>query len=158
MLVLPTALLGPEDGGQDLRGQRVVELASQPRTEQEKKEADRWKDLLESLSLRIWASIRCESFALERIDHEKRVFGLVMPFQGRSPRWRLVFVAPTAIVVGDVSLGEGSSVWFGAVIRGDVHWVRIGQNTNIQDQSVVHVTTDRHSTEVGSFVTVGHGL
>ncbi|MCB9728179.1 MAG: gamma carbonic anhydrase family protein [Deltaproteobacteria bacterium] len=67
-----------------------------------------------------------------------------------------VFVADTARVIGDVHIGPGSSVWYGSVIRGDVFHIRIGARVNIQDLSVVHVTTDRHATLIGDDVTVGH--
>lgn len=67
-----------------------------------------------------------------------------------------VFVAPTAVVVGDVVLGEESSVWYGAVVRGDVAPIRIGARTNIQDQCVLHVTTGGPGLQIGSEVTVGH--
>jgi carbonic anhydrase/acetyltransferase-like protein (isoleucine patch superfamily) len=67
-----------------------------------------------------------------------------------------VFIAPGAHVIGDVTLGEGASVWFNTVIRGDVHSIRIGRRSNIQDNSVVHVTTGTHATVVGDEVTVGH--
>jgi carbonic anhydrase/acetyltransferase-like protein (isoleucine patch superfamily) len=59
--------------------------------------------------------------------------------------------------VGDVRIGTGSSVWFNAVIRGDVLPVRIGERTNIQDLAMVHVTTDRFPCTIGDDVTVGHG-
>jgi len=61
-----------------------------------------------------------------------------------------------ATLIGDVELGEGSSVWPGVVVRGDVCHVRIGARTNLQDGTVVHVTTDTHPTIVGDDVTVGH--
>jgi carbonic anhydrase/acetyltransferase-like protein (isoleucine patch superfamily) len=67
-----------------------------------------------------------------------------------------VFVAPTATVVGDVVLGEGSSVWYGAVIRGDVGSIRIGRRTNIQDLCVLHLTGGGPPIVVGDEVTVGH--
>ena len=67
-----------------------------------------------------------------------------------------VFLAPGAHVIGDVEIGAKSSVWFGAVIRGDVFHIRIGSNTNIQDNTVIHVTTDRNATSIGNNVTVGH--
>lgn len=67
-----------------------------------------------------------------------------------------VFIAPHATVAGDVELGPGSSVWFGTVIRGDVFPIRIGARTNVQDNSVIHVTTDRHATIIGDEVTIGH--
>lgn len=67
-----------------------------------------------------------------------------------------VFVAPSASVIGDVVIGEGSSVWFGVVLRGDVFPIRIGARTNIQDNSVVHVTGGKTMTTIGDDVTVGH--
>src|SRR5215831_1888468 len=67
-----------------------------------------------------------------------------------------VFVAPNAVVIGDVHLGAGASVWFGTTIRGDVFPIRIGARTNIQDGSVVHVTGGVAKTTVGDDVTVGH--
>ncbi len=67
-----------------------------------------------------------------------------------------VYVAPAATVIGDVVLGEKSSIWFGAVLRGDVFPIRIGARSNIQDNSVVHVTGGKTSTTVGDDVTVGH--
>ncbi len=67
-----------------------------------------------------------------------------------------VFVAPGAHVVGDVEMGEKGSVWFGTQVRGDVHYIRIGRRVNLQDNSVVHVTTDLNPTIIGNDVTVGH--
>jgi len=67
-----------------------------------------------------------------------------------------VFVAPTAHVIGDVELAEGASVWHGAVVRGDVWRIRIGEYTNIQDLCVCHVTTGGPPLIVGARVTVGH--
>jgi len=68
-----------------------------------------------------------------------------------------VFIAPNASVIGDVVIGESSSIWFGVVVRGDVFPIRIGARTNIQDNSVVHVTGGKTSTTIGDDVTVGHG-
>ncbi len=82
---------------------------------------------------------------------------LVLPFQGQAPRIpATAFVAPTATVVGDVVLGEEASVWYGAVIRGDVGSIRIGRRTNIQDQCVLHLTVGGPPLVVGDEVTVGH--
>lgn len=67
------------------------------------------------------------------------------------------FIAPNASVIGDVVIGESSSIWFGVVVRGDVFPIRIGARTNIQDNSVVHVTGGKTSTMIGDDVTVGHG-
>ena len=68
-----------------------------------------------------------------------------------------VYLAPGCQIVGDVQVGAGSSVWFNAVVRGDVQPVRIGARTNIQDLAMVHVTTGRFPIEIGDEVTVGHG-
>lgn len=67
-----------------------------------------------------------------------------------------VWIAPNATVIGDVEIGEGSSVWFGAVLRGDVFPIRIGARSNVQDNTVVHVTGGRASTTIGDDVTIGH--
>ncbi|CAN5906440.1 gamma carbonic anhydrase family protein [soil metagenome] len=81
------------------------------------------------------------------------VFALngVVPKVGRG-----VFVAPSASVIGDVVLGDESSVWFGTVLRGDVFPIRIGARTNVQDNAVVHVTGGQAATSVGDDVTIGH--
>ena len=67
------------------------------------------------------------------------------------------FVATGAAVVGDVTLGPDSSVWYGCVLRGDDHWIRVGAGSNIQDGTVVHVSLDSHPARIGDRVTVGHG-
>jgi gamma-carbonic anhydrase len=67
-----------------------------------------------------------------------------------------VIVLDGVRIIGDVSIGEHSNIWYNSVIRGDVHWVQIGEDTNIQDNSVLHVTHDRFPLTVGSRVTVGH--
>jgi gamma-carbonic anhydrase len=81
----------------------------------------------------------------------------ILPFGGKLPVIGAgVYVAPNAVVIGDVTLGDESSVWFGCVVRGDVGWIRIGKRTNIQDVSVVHVTGGLANTTIGDDVTVGH--
>ncbi|MFO0603521.1 MAG: gamma carbonic anhydrase family protein [Polyangiales bacterium] len=85
------------------------------------------------------------------------VRGIVRPFDGVSPRFgEDVFVADTASVVGDVTLGDGCSVWFSAVMRGDVMPIRFGRRSNLQDGAIVHATTDISTTVVGDDCTVGH--
>jgi carbonic anhydrase/acetyltransferase-like protein (isoleucine patch superfamily) len=69
-----------------------------------------------------------------------------------------VYLADNASVIGDVHIGAGSSIWFGAVVRGDVMPIRIGADTSIQDNSVIHVTHDVSGTTVGDRVTVGHSV
>jgi carbonic anhydrase/acetyltransferase-like protein (isoleucine patch superfamily) len=66
------------------------------------------------------------------------------------------WIADSADVLGDVTLGEHVSVWFQAVVRGDVHWVRIGDYTNVQDGCILHVTHDRFPLSIGKRVTIGH--
>lgn len=81
----------------------------------------------------------------------------IIPFQKIQPTIAPeAWVAPTAVVIGDTHIGAHSNVWFGAVIRGDVHHIRIGEYTNIQDNAVVHVTTGKFPCIIGNRVTVGH--
>jgi carbonic anhydrase/acetyltransferase-like protein (isoleucine patch superfamily) len=68
-----------------------------------------------------------------------------------------VYVAPTATVIGDVTVGEEASIWFNAVVRGDVNWISIGNGTNIQDGSNLHVTHETQPLVIGNRVAVGHG-
>jgi carbonic anhydrase/acetyltransferase-like protein (isoleucine patch superfamily) len=85
--------------------------------------------------------------------------GLIRGFGGKQPELDpTAFVADTAVVIGDVTVGPRSSIWFGAVLRGDVFHIRIGADTSIQDNSVIHVTHDRYATLVGNKVTVGHSV
>jgi carbonic anhydrase/acetyltransferase-like protein (isoleucine patch superfamily) len=81
----------------------------------------------------------------------------ILPFESVWPRIHpSVFIAPGARIIGDVEIGEASSVWFNVVIRGDVHFIRIGRRTNIQDLTMCHVTNKKHPLIVGDDVTVGH--
>ena len=85
--------------------------------------------------------------------------GLIRGFDGKRPVIAdSVYVAETAAVIGDVQVGARSSLWFGAVLRGDVNFIRIGEETSIQDNAVIHVVENRHATVVGSRVTVGHNV
>jgi len=84
---------------------------------------------------------------------------VIIPYGGREPRIHpTAFIAPTAVVIGDVEIGPESSVWFGAVLRGDHpgHGIRVGARASIQDNCVLHVSA-RGATVVGDDVTVGHG-
>jgi carbonic anhydrase/acetyltransferase-like protein (isoleucine patch superfamily) len=77
-------------------------------------------------------------------------------YQGKQPQLgRDVFVAEGAQLIGEVMVGDESSVWFGSVLRGDINRVAVGHHTNIQDLSVCHVA-DAYACEVGNYVTVGH--
>lgn len=87
------------------------------------------------------------------------VFGLVKPHHGVAPRIDpSVFVAEGAVVIGDVAIGPGSSIWYQSVLRGDVMHIRIGRDTNIQDGCVLHVHQKTLPCFVGDEVTVGHGV
>jgi len=82
----------------------------------------------------------------------------IRPYGERSPRFgRRVFVASTAVVVGDVELGDDVNIWYGAVLRADVEAICIGARSNIQDNAVVHVDSPDAPTLVAEDVTVGHG-
>lgn len=67
------------------------------------------------------------------------------------------FIAENTSIIGDVIIGEESSIWFGTTVRGDMNYIHIGNRTNIQDNSMVHVTTDIAPTIIGDGVTIGHG-
>lgn len=84
---------------------------------------------------------------------------LILPYRGTLPTIHPeAFVAPTATIIGDVMIGRCSSIWFGCTVRGDVHSIRIGEDTNIQDHCVIHVTGGKFGTQIGSGITVGHGV
>lgn len=83
---------------------------------------------------------------------------LVMPFRGKLPvLGRDVWLAPNATIIGEVELGDEASVWFGAVLRGDIGAIRIGARTNVQDLACIHLTEGLSATVVGADVTIGHG-
>jgi gamma-carbonic anhydrase len=83
---------------------------------------------------------------------------MMRAFEGKTPCLGAhVFIAESAVVIGDVTIGQGSSIWYGTVIRGDVNSITIGDRTNIQDQCLVHVTTDMYPAWIGDQVTIGHG-
>ncbi len=82
---------------------------------------------------------------------------MICDFNGKMPVLpESVFIAETSLVIGDVELGEDSSVWFGSVVRGDVNYIRIGARTNIQDMTMVHVSSKTHPTILEDEITVGH--
>lgn len=85
--------------------------------------------------------------------------GMIRTFKGITPTIpSSCFIEDTGIVIGDVVVGEDCSVWFHAVIRGDVNYIRIGSRTNVQDLCMLHVTHDTHPLVIGSDVTVGHSV
>ena len=84
---------------------------------------------------------------------------MIRGYRGRMPQIAgSAYIDPAAVVIGDVTLGEDSSVWPCVVIRGDVHYIRIGARTNVQDGSVLHVMRDEYPLILGDNVTIGHGV
>jgi carbonic anhydrase/acetyltransferase-like protein (isoleucine patch superfamily) len=82
---------------------------------------------------------------------------MILPYKGAWPEiHETAFVAPSSDIIGQVEIGEASSIWFQCVIRGDVNSIKIGSRTNIQDSSTIHVTRKRFSTRIGNDVTAGH--
>jgi carbonic anhydrase/acetyltransferase-like protein (isoleucine patch superfamily) len=82
---------------------------------------------------------------------------IIKAIKGRSPQIpEDCFVAENATIVGDVVLGKSCSIWFNAVIRGDVHYIRIGNKVNIQDGAIIHCTYQKHPTVIGNNVSIGH--
>ncbi len=85
--------------------------------------------------------------------------GKLSPYRGHLPDVHpTAFIADDARVIGRVRIGAESSVWFGTIIRGDVHWIEIGARVNVQDRSVIHVTTDTWPTILEDDVTIGHSV
>jgi gamma-carbonic anhydrase len=84
---------------------------------------------------------------------------LIRGYRGHTPQIApSAYIDPQAVIIGDVVIGEDSSVWPCAVVRGDVHYIRIGARTNIQDGSVLHVMRDTNALVLGDDVTVGHSV
>ena len=82
---------------------------------------------------------------------------LILPVLDKNPQWgEDCFIAPNATIVGDVTMGIHCSVWFNAVIRGDVNTITIGDYSNIQDGAVIHATYKKAATTIGSRVSIGH--
>jgi carbonic anhydrase/acetyltransferase-like protein (isoleucine patch superfamily) len=83
---------------------------------------------------------------------------LIRPLLGKIPQIGAgTFLAETAVVIGDVVIGEACSIWYHVVVRGDVHSIRIGDRTNIQDGAILHCTYQKAPLYIGSEVTIGHG-
>ena len=79
--------------------------------------------------------------------------GSVLPFKGVWPTIGAdVFIAPNAVVVGQVTIEDGANIWFNVVLRGDDHWIRIGKRTNVQDGAIIHVFKDAHPASPGRVI------
>jgi carbonic anhydrase/acetyltransferase-like protein (isoleucine patch superfamily) len=82
---------------------------------------------------------------------------MILPYQNKYPKiHESVLIAEGAFVIGDVEIGKDSSIWFNTVVRGDVNYIRIGERTNIQDLTMVHVTYKKYPTFIGNDVSIGH--
>ncbi len=82
---------------------------------------------------------------------------LILPVHNILPQFgKDCFLAPNATITGDVIMGDACSVWFNAVVRGDVHWIRMGNKVNIQDNAVIHCTYQKAPVTIGNNVSVGH--
>ncbi len=82
---------------------------------------------------------------------------IIKEVRGKAPKIHpSCFVAENATIIGDVEIGQNASIWYGVVIRGDVNFIRIGENSNIQDGTVIHATYQKYPTIIGNNVTIGH--
>ncbi len=82
---------------------------------------------------------------------------MLRAFQDTEPKLGAnVFIAENALVIGDVEIGDDSSVWYGSIVRGDVNYIRIGARTNVQDMTMIHVSSKTHPTILEDEITVGH--
>ncbi len=89
----------------------------------------------------------------------------ILPYQGEFSSTKVLphihpsaYIAPGAALIGDVQIGADSGIWFGCVVRGDVNYIRIGERTNVQDGTVIHVTRHTGPTIIGSNITIGHSV
>ena len=82
---------------------------------------------------------------------------MIKSFQNKQPKiHESAYVTEDAIIIGEVEIGAESSIWFGSILRGDVNYIRIGERTNIQDGTIIHVSRETHSTVLEDEITVGH--
>jgi len=92
---------------------------------------------------------------MQKLNEELKIF----PYKGIYPRLGTnVFLASGVKIIGDVEIGNDSSVWYNSVVRGDVHYIKIGESTNIQDCSMLHVTNGKFPLNIGNKVTIGHSV
>lgn len=96
-----------------------------------------------------------ESSFIQKLNEEVKLF----PYRDYFPRiGENVFLAPGVKLIGNVEIGNNSSIWYNTVVRGDVHYIKIGQNTNVQDCSMLHVTNGKFPLNIGNEVTIGHSV
>ena len=82
---------------------------------------------------------------------------IIKSLLGKTPQiGKNCFLAETSVLIGDLTIGNDCSIWYGTVIRGDVHYIKIGNKVNIQDNATIHCTYQKHPTEIGNSVSIGH--
>ncbi len=82
---------------------------------------------------------------------------IIIPYKGIKPNInKMAYIAPSSSIIGDVKIGSKSSIWFNTVLRGDVESIKIGNNTNVQDGSVIHTSRFNGPVEIGDNITIGH--
>ena len=95
----------------------------------------------------------------KREQSEQKTMALIVPVRGFTPQiGKDCFLAENATIVGDTVIGDGCSIWFNAVLRGDVNWIKIGNHVNIQDGSVLHTLYEKSTITIGDYVSVGHNV
>jgi len=83
---------------------------------------------------------------------------IIKTVRGKTPViGKNCFIAENAVIIGDTTIGDGCSIWFGAILRGDVNYIKIGNNVNIQDNAVIHATYQKSPTNIGNNVSIAHG-
>jgi carbonic anhydrase/acetyltransferase-like protein (isoleucine patch superfamily) len=87
----------------------------------------------------------------------KKFMALIKTVNGKTPQFgKNCYIAENATVVGDVEMGNDCSIWFNTVVRGDVHYIKLGNKVNVQDNAVIHCTFQKHPTNIGNNVSIGH--
>jgi gamma-carbonic anhydrase len=85
--------------------------------------------------------------------------GSIITYKGMTPKIHpSAFICEGVKIIGDVEIGQDCSIWYNTVIRGDVHYIKIGEGTNVQDLSMLHVTNSRFALDIGKFVSIGHSV
>ena len=96
-----------------------------------------------------------ESTRIQELENENKLF----PYLETFPKLgKNVFLASGVKIIGDVQIGDDSSIWYNTVVRGDVHYIRIGESTNVQDLCMLHVTNGKFPLNIGDKVTIGHSV
>jgi carbonic anhydrase/acetyltransferase-like protein (isoleucine patch superfamily) len=96
-------------------------------------------------------------FTWRLVERKRQLTGLILAFRGAFPTIAAdAFIAETAVVIGDVTIAPRASIWYGCVLRGDVNYIRVGERTNIQDGTIIHVRGRGMPTVIGADVTIGH--